>query len=403
MIRRVVCNIRELAQSKETYKDLCGFYFILSIVLVPIFYTFVIYPFYYDESLYQWFVFENTVFFLIVTLWVSFLNSCASIRFQRIELWKFNSYQTFYVIILSLTGIVSAYLVLNIIKLGFFGFYNGCHYCGPEPVLGFGVLRVLLFDIGVVLAILLPVSVFVFGFRSFLFLFHAAVSLFLLYYFFVGSYRNQILPVVFCYLVIWLYKRNNAKLYYFIFMLLAPVAAISMAFFHYFGGDSNPTYTLYEYFGKNEFFSNYNNFIIYNSGFELEQPFSGASYIGPMLHRLSSFIDTGFESSAGQMADFMGTGIGYGFSPLLEALLNFGDYYFIGAVILGSLLYIFRLFLMNIDNQLMACCFYGLILFYVFNMCRVDFTAAFNIFFHKALILVVILALVDFKKVKYSG
>ena len=152
----------------------------------------------------------------------------------------------------------------------------------------------------------------------------------------------------------------------------------------------------------NEFFSNFNNFIIYDNGFRLELPFSGASYLGPILHRLSSFIDTGFISSASQMARYMNTGIGYGFSPLLESYLNFGDFFFFGAVIIGLTHSLISNLIFSTKNKLLACIIFGLAIFYIFNINRVDYTAAFNVFFHKVIFLIPLFIFVDFKRDIYK-
>ncbi|HEJ9629127.1 TPA: hypothetical protein SMN35_002894 [Proteus mirabilis] len=137
----------------------------------------------------------------------------------------------------------------------------------------------------------------------------------------------------------------------------------------------------------NEFYSNYNNFIIYESGFSLDLPFSGSSYLGPFLHKLNALIDTGFKTSATQMAQYMDTGIGYGFSPLLEALLNFGDLFLIGAIIVAFTIYISITLIIISKNDLISTLYFSLFVFFIFNINRVDFTSAFNIYFHKLLLI----------------
>lgn len=204
----------------------------------------------------------------------------------------------------------------------------------------------------------------------------------------MGSYRNQLLPIIFLFFLIFInnYRPLFKKIFFILFLFLSPVAAISMAFYHYFKNSDSPL-TLYDYFSMNEFYSNYNNFIIYESGFSLDLPFSGSSYLGPFLHKLNSLIDTGFVTSASQMAQYMDTGIGYGFSPLLEALLNFGDLFLFGALIVAFTIYISITLIMFSKNDLISTIYFSLFIFFVFNINRVDFTSAFNIYFHKLILI----------------
>ncbi|MCK6263216.1 hypothetical protein KP803_07995 [Vibrio sp. ZSDE26] len=391
-------NIRSLGDSEASYDELYSSFYLLSVVLVPIFYTFIIFPFYNNESLYLTFALENTIFNIIVVSTFLFLTRIrAKFEFNRL---KTKSIDSLYLIITLYTMISFIYLLGNIATLGL-EFYSGCHYCGPVPFLGWGTLKIVFFDLSVVLIMLSPLVYRLYIRRRIFIIFYIITLSGVLAFFLTGSYRNQILPILFCFFVILIYNWKYKKAAMFSMLCISPVLAIAYAFNHYFSGQDTAI-TLYEYFSMNEFFSNYNNFIILSDGFSLDLPFPGASYLGPILHRLSGFMDTGFQSSAGQMAAFMGTGIGYGFSPLLESLLNFGDFFFIGAIIIGCLHSAISNLIFSTQNKLLACVVFGLAVFFIFNINRVDFTAAFNIFFHKVFFLIPIYIFVDFKRDIYQ-
>ncbi|WP_342607928.1 hypothetical protein [Vibrio tritonius] len=340
--------------------------------------------------MYITFLFDNSIFWFCTILSCAvFLRLDLKIKRLRIDC-KIKNIK--FIIICFYLFCVLFYEALNIATLGIGGFYSGCHYCGPPVLGGFGLLSVIIFDLGTVLVLLFPFYYINYGKRKLITSLYILTIVLTLVYFYVGSYRNQLLPIVFCYSVIFFYRFSEIKrkIYYTIFLMASPVAAISMAFFHYFeSGDSK--YTLLTYFSKNEFFSNYNNFIIYNNGFRLDLPFSGASYLGPLLYRLNSFIDTGFSTSASQMARYMRTGIGYGFSPLLESLLNFGDYFFLASIIIGLVICSFKWIIDSSESDLTAIIYFSLFIFYIFNINRVDFTAAFNVTFHKLILIFIVM------------
>lgn len=391
-------NIRAIGGSEISYDELHSSFYLISIVLVPIFYTFIIFPFYNDESLYQIFALENTVFNIVVVSTFLFLTRMRA-KFKSNRL-KTKNVDSLYLIIILYTIICFSYLIGNIATLGG-GFYSGCHYCGPIPFLGWGTLKIVFFDLAVVLIMLSPLVYRLYIKRVMFITLYVITLAGVLAFFLTGSYRNQILPIFFCFFVILIFNWKYKKAAMSSMLCISPVLAIAYAFNHYFSGQ-DVTITLYEYFSMNEFFSNYNNFIIFSNGFSLDLPFPGASYLGPILHRLSGFMDTGFQSSAGQMAAYMGTGIGYGFSPLLESLLNFGDFFFIGAIIIGCLHSVISNLIFSTQNKLLACVVFGLAVFFIFNINRVDFTAAFNIFFHKVIFLIPIYIFVDFKRDIYQ-
>ena len=385
MIGIIKKTIVLLSISKGVYENLYRSFPLLCLILIPCFYTFIIYPFYGDEQLYQWFALENT-FFWIVVFFSFLLFSKIKINFK---LKTSYSYSFGFLLIISFLFLflLISYIFLNVVFLGWSGFFSTCHYCGPTPFGGDGLRNIILFDLGTVFILMLPFYSIYFKKKKVFLLLSYLCAMLILYYFFVGSYRNQILPIITQWALIFIFMFRAKKILFTLFLCLSPIAAIAMAFFHYFGGGKTSTdLSLYDYFALNEFYSNYNNFKIYNFGFTLDLPFPGASYIGPLLHRLSSFIDTGFKTSASQMATYMSDGIGYGFSPLLEGLLNFGDLYFVAAVIISFTLFLIYFLIRNATSDLMALTYLSLFIFFVYNINRVDYTAAFNIFFHKTII-----------------
>jgi len=355
---------------------------VITLTLVPFFYTYIIYPFYYKENLYVDFIKENVLFWSLAVFSFCLISSVLQSKktLPRVNLINLNIYLVFVLFIPFL------YIILNVLLLGWTGFYSGCHYCGVEPIGGFNLLRIIIFDIGTVACMLIPLLFLSAKSNKYTKLYAVLVSALIVVFLVVGSYRNQLLPISVLIVILLGLRFNKLYIFFITFMLLSPIAAITMAFYHYFE-DGNASFSLFEYFSQNEFYSNYNNFLIFNDGFVLDLPFPGASYIGPLLHRLSSFIATGFVTPAGQMAQYMGTGIGYGFSPLLEAKLNFGDLYFFGAFFLALFVAIFFKLAMMTNNTCMRAIFISLLVFYIFNLNRVDFTAATNVFLHKFVLL----------------
>ncbi|MND60073.1 hypothetical protein D3C80_512940 [compost metagenome] len=375
----------KLFYNKGEYSDIYRVFPYFCILIIPCFYTFIIYPFYKDESLYQWFLVENVSFWCVA--FFVFAALCrAKIKLKLTSKTAFSNGVVLLLISISILLMLS-YLSINILLLGWSGFFSGCHYCGASPIGGDSVRNIFIFDYGTVFVLLLPFILVRFGGNKLIVFFYLLCVFLIIYYLFKGSYRNQLLPIITQWTLIVIFGFKYKKVLFALFLCLSPIAAIAMAFYHYFGGDKPGTdMALYDYFALNEFYSNYNNFKIYNYGFELNLPFSGASYIGPILHRLSAFIDTGFKTSASQMASYMSDGIGYGFSPLLEGLLNFGDFYFVGAVFIGVTLYFIYILVYSSPSDLIAVTYFSLFVFFMFNINRVDYTAAFNVFFHKLII-----------------
>lgn len=377
--------IRELFYNKGEYPEIYKSFPYFCILIIPCFYTFIIYPFYKDESLYQWFLVEN-ISFWCVAVFVFFASHRAKIKLKLTSNKTFSNGVVLLFIGISVLLILS-YLSINILLLGWSGFFSGCHYCGASPIGGESFRNIFIFDYGTVFVLLFPFIFFRFRRDKLVVLLYFICVCFIMFYLFKGSYRNQLLPIITQWALIVIFGFKYKKTLFTLFLCLSPIAAIAMAFYHYFGGDKPGTdMALYDYFALNEFYSNYNNFKIYNYGFDLSLPFSGASYIGPVLHRLSSFIDTGFKTSASQMASYMSDGIGYGFSPLLEGLLNFGDFYFVGAIFIGLTLYFIYILVYSSQSDLIAITYFSLFVFFMFNINRVDYTAAFNVFFHKVII-----------------
>ncbi|MDC5928335.1 O-antigen ligase [Proteus mirabilis] len=374
-----------LWNNKGKYSELYSFFPIICVLIIPIFYTFIIFPFYYQEKLYQLFAIENSIFWISIFLVLLALTKLIYNR-KKIKPYFFSK-NTALLFSYLYIGIVFFYIILNFILIGFNEFYSGCHYCG-NVLGGFELLRIIIFDLGTVTILLLPACLIIFRKNKVYLLIHIVTTILILSYYYVGSYRNQLLPIIFLFFLIFInnYRPLFKKIFFILFLFLSPVAAISMAFYHYFKNSDSPL-TLYDYFSMNEFYSNYNNFIIYESGFSLDLPFSGSSYLGPFLHKLNSLIDTGFVTSASQMAQYMDTGIGYGFSPLLEALLNFGDLFLFGSLIVAFTIYISITLIMFSKNDLISTIYFSLFIFFVFNINRVDFTSAFNIYFHKLILI----------------
>ena len=220
-------NMQVLGSSDAEYNDLHNKFYFLSIVAVPIFYTFIIYPFYKNESLYQLFAFENTIFNVIVVM-TFLLFSKIRVKFH-LKNKKILGKDSLYSIILFYTIICFFYLLMNLTSLGF-GFYSGCHYCGPEPFLGWSTLRIIFFDLGVVLIMLSPLVYRYYSKKIFFSSLYVITVLGIISFFIVGSYRNQILPIVFTLFSILIYNWRYRRVGMLSMLCISPIAAIAYAY-----------------------------------------------------------------------------------------------------------------------------------------------------------------------------
>lgn len=88
-----------LWNNKGKYSELYSFFPIICVLIIPIFYTFIIFPFYYQEKLYQLFAIENSIFwisiFLVLLALTKLIYNRKKIKpyfFLKIRLYYFLTY-----------------------------------------------------------------------------------------------------------------------------------------------------------------------------------------------------------------------------------------------------------------------------------------------------------------------